>query len=242
MGLYEQIKTVAKDKGYSINRLEKELGFARSSISKFNKNIPSTEKIIQIADKLNVPVTYLMDMPTGVCLECGLSYDPSYPDDVKYHETEHAAWKKASEKYGKLYCYHPERERIKAENRAISHDTSRTIEERCAAQLTVLRCLFSRSVLANNFDLKHVSFDEYVSMMLGNESYRKYNLENDIYNVLVKKYGISPGIPSGTVYHISPTESTNTTMAAHLDGKDFTEEQWNRIESFAKFIKQEDSK
>lgn len=56
MGLYEQIKTVAKDKGYSINRLEKELGFARSSISKFNKNIPSTEKIIQIADKLNVPV------------------------------------------------------------------------------------------------------------------------------------------------------------------------------------------
>lgn len=32
------------------------------------------------------------------------------------------------------------------------------------------------------------------------------------------------------------------TIAAHLDGKDFTEEQWNRIESFAKFIKQEDEK
>ena len=30
------------------------------------------------------------------------------------------------------------------------------------------------------------------------------------------------------------------TIAAHLDGKDFTEEQWNRIESFAKFIKQEE--
>lgn len=33
-----------------------------------------------------------------------------------------------------------------------------------------------------------------------------------------------------------------TTMAAHLDGKDFTEEQWSRIESFAKFVKQEDEK
>ena len=39
MGLYEQIKEVATAKGYSINRLEKELGFPRSSISKYNKNI-----------------------------------------------------------------------------------------------------------------------------------------------------------------------------------------------------------
>lgn len=31
------------------------------------------------------------------------------------------------------------------------------------------------------------------------------------------------------------------TIAAHLDGKDFTEEQWNRIESFAKFIQQENN-
>lgn len=46
MGLYEQIKEVATAKGYSINRLEKELGFPRSSISKYNKNIPSMEKIL----------------------------------------------------------------------------------------------------------------------------------------------------------------------------------------------------
>lgn len=32
------------------------------------------------------------------------------------------------------------------------------------------------------------------------------------------------------------------TRAAHLEGKDFTEEQWSRIESFAKFIQKEDEK
>ena len=53
MGLYEQIKEVATAKGYSINRLEKELGFPRSSISKYNKNIPSMEKIQKIADFLH---------------------------------------------------------------------------------------------------------------------------------------------------------------------------------------------
>ncbi len=57
MGLYEQIKEISKNKGYSINRLEKELGFARSSISKFNKNIPSMEKVKQIADFLGVSIS-----------------------------------------------------------------------------------------------------------------------------------------------------------------------------------------
>lgn len=38
MGLYENVKEAANSKGYSINKLEKELGFARSYISKFNKS------------------------------------------------------------------------------------------------------------------------------------------------------------------------------------------------------------
>lgn len=54
MGLYERIKELASEKGYSINKLEKELGFARSSISKFNKNKPSMDKIKQIADFLDI--------------------------------------------------------------------------------------------------------------------------------------------------------------------------------------------
>lgn len=60
MGLYEQIRDIAKAKGYSINRLERELGFARSSINKFNTNTPSVDKISQIADFLGVSVEYLM--------------------------------------------------------------------------------------------------------------------------------------------------------------------------------------
>lgn len=60
MGLYENIRDIAKSKGYSVNRLEQELGFARSSINKFNKNTPSAEKIQQIADFLEVSLDFLM--------------------------------------------------------------------------------------------------------------------------------------------------------------------------------------
>ncbi len=60
MGLYENVKDAAKAKGYSINRLEQELGFARSYISKFKTITPSVDKIQKIADFLQVSSSYLM--------------------------------------------------------------------------------------------------------------------------------------------------------------------------------------
>ena len=60
MGLYENVKTAANAKGYSINRLEKELGFARSYIGKFKTITPSVDKIQKIADFLGVSTDYLM--------------------------------------------------------------------------------------------------------------------------------------------------------------------------------------
>lgn len=60
MGLYENIREAAKEKGYSINRLEKELGFARSYIGKFKTITPSIDKIQKIAVFLGVTTDYLM--------------------------------------------------------------------------------------------------------------------------------------------------------------------------------------
>ena len=60
MGLYENVKEAARLKGYSINRLEKELGFARSYISKFKTITPSADKLQKIADFLVVSAEYLM--------------------------------------------------------------------------------------------------------------------------------------------------------------------------------------
>lgn len=41
---------------------------------------------------------------------------------------------------------------------------------------------------------------------------------------------------------IEPKSSQHHTRAAHFDGTEYTEEQLDRIEAFAKFIKQEDDK
>jgi len=60
MDLYERIKLAAKEKNTSINSLEKELGFARSSISKFKVNTPSADKVMMIANSLDVSLDYLI--------------------------------------------------------------------------------------------------------------------------------------------------------------------------------------
>lgn len=60
MGLYENIKSAAEEKGYSINRLEQEMKLPRSSIGKYNKNSPSVERISQISEFLEVPLSRLV--------------------------------------------------------------------------------------------------------------------------------------------------------------------------------------
>lgn len=65
MGLYEQIKECAAKRGYSVNKLEQELGLPRSSLSKYNKSSPSLDKIIQIADFLGMSVSELIGEDVG---------------------------------------------------------------------------------------------------------------------------------------------------------------------------------
>lgn len=60
MGIYENIKEACKINRKSINQLEKELGFARSSISKFKNNSPSIEKVTLIANHLGVSIDSLI--------------------------------------------------------------------------------------------------------------------------------------------------------------------------------------
>lgn len=61
MGLYENVKKAAKEKGISVMELEESLGFARSSIYKWNKNIPGVDKVKAVAEKLEKPIEYFLE-------------------------------------------------------------------------------------------------------------------------------------------------------------------------------------
>ena len=60
MGIYDNIRLLCRDKGRKISELETELGFPRSSIAKWNENIPSVLKVKKVADYFGVTMEELL--------------------------------------------------------------------------------------------------------------------------------------------------------------------------------------
>ena len=76
MTKYERIKALCKDRGVTITGLEKELGFARGSLSKIDKNKPSYERLAKLANYFGVPIDYFSDdVPTSGQDESYYLYD-----------------------------------------------------------------------------------------------------------------------------------------------------------------------
>lgn len=61
MSIYANVKKACRENQISISELEDSLGFARSSIYKWDKHKPSVEKLKSVADKLNKPMEYFLD-------------------------------------------------------------------------------------------------------------------------------------------------------------------------------------
>lgn len=61
MLLYDNIKKICENQGISISELEKNLGFSRSYICKWNENEPGVRKVQKVADFLGVPIEELLE-------------------------------------------------------------------------------------------------------------------------------------------------------------------------------------
>lgn len=60
MEISERVKKLAKNKGLTISKLEKELAFGNGTIRNWDKNSPSIDKIQKVADYFNVSTDYLL--------------------------------------------------------------------------------------------------------------------------------------------------------------------------------------
>lgn len=58
---YQRIKNLAESRGYKITEVERKCGFGRSSIIKWDKNIPSIDKVEKVADLFGVSIDYLVE-------------------------------------------------------------------------------------------------------------------------------------------------------------------------------------
>ena len=60
MSIVERIKVRCKEKGTSMNALEKELGFGNGSIRLWDKKEPGSQKVILVAERLDLSLDWLL--------------------------------------------------------------------------------------------------------------------------------------------------------------------------------------
>ena len=61
MGIYDKIKRLCKEKGVSVSAVERELGFARGSLCKIDKNKPSGDRITKLANYFGKPLDFFVE-------------------------------------------------------------------------------------------------------------------------------------------------------------------------------------
>lgn len=61
MTVYSAIKMIAKTRGVSIYRIERDLSFNTGLISKWNRSIPAAGKLQLVADYLGVTSAYILN-------------------------------------------------------------------------------------------------------------------------------------------------------------------------------------
>ena len=84
MGIYDKIKMLCKERGVSVSGVERELGFARGSLCKIDKNKPSGDRIRKLANYFGVPLDYFVEDVKVQTSGHPEWYD--YPKTTKYME------------------------------------------------------------------------------------------------------------------------------------------------------------
>ena len=84
--MLDKIKALCKEKKTSISKLEKQLGFGNGVIGRWDKSVPSYERLAAVANALDVPVSYL----TGETDDpgAGIKKDPITKDGAVSQEKQ----------------------------------------------------------------------------------------------------------------------------------------------------------
>lgn len=191
MTLKDRIKLLCKIHGTSMNKIEKELGFASGYISKLGNSKPNSEYMKRIAERFSVTVDFLLgNTDISVCSVCGFGNNPISEESRKEHEEFHNRFLKAKEKYPFLMPY-AEADNVKNKCILSLKNNMLDLAEKLENYEQYLQAQFSMEILKREYDLKSIEYDDF-----GTSYTMSLNLENnpsfskDFVNSVFEKYNV----------------------------------------------------
>lgn len=188
MTLKERIKALADENGISLPSLESELGFGNSTIVKWDKSTPKSDKLEKVAAYFNVTTDFLLGRCDYVhCSECGFFFNPINKQEHDYHIKYHSQWEGAVKDYGFCWGYIKSDEVEIISKRILSDDESST-EQKLSAAENILKAHFSNELRKHNFNYPF-DFNKFASIELGHDVIKDL-FHDEIFYLLADKYGI----------------------------------------------------
>jgi transcriptional regulator with XRE-family HTH domain len=191
MTLKDKIKLLCKIHGTSMNKIEKELGFASGYISKLGNSKPNSEYMNRIAERFSVTTDFLLgNTDISVCSICGFGNNPISESSRKEHEEFHNRFLLAKEKYPFLMPY-AEADSMKNKCIISLKNKSLDLTEKIDTYEKYLQAQFSIEFLKQEYDMSKISYDDF-----GTSYTRSLNLESnlsfskDFVNAVFEKYHV----------------------------------------------------
>ncbi len=246
MTFSEILRQLMKNGNITPYRLSKDLNVHQTTIKNWlDGQTPGPENIQKIATRFDVSIDFMLGLEELMtCKECGLLYDPLDQGDSADHQQFHTKKIHAIEKFGKLFDY-KERQLIKRKAERFLQISSVAADLRAISCIRYFRALFSESIEFNHFSLDHPSFDRYVSMLLF-QKYWEHFLGDDLYPLLLSKYGKQPGLAEGELHfavndkHKAHSENKLKSISI-LEQSAITPELDSQIESFISYLLSQNS-
>ncbi|WP_324824994.1 helix-turn-helix domain-containing protein [Sinanaerobacter sp. ZZT-01] len=241
MTFSEILRRLMKNGNITPYRLSKDLNVHQTTIKNWlDGQTPGPENIQKIANRFHVSIDFMLGLEDLMtCKDCGLLYDPLDAGDSEDHNEFHQKKLNAMHKFGELYDY-KERELIKRKTKRILEDSTIPADFKIDFCIPYFKSYFSESIEINQFDLNHVSFHTYLSMLLFQKHWKQY-LGDPLYHLMVSKYGKQPGITEGEFYYNATAkqaqgEQHKLQSISILEQSDITADQDRQIGDFISYL------
>lgn len=203
------------------SKVAMEIGVSKSAVTRWKcGSLPSDATLQKIAKYFNISISELIGIETNslynkpfTCSICGMEYNAYDEESILEHSEHHIKFTLAKKKFHYCYPYVVEEE-MKAKGRIVINDAHKHTDcELHEAFHNIYKALFSRSLSACDYNLNHVDYDKYVSMLLSHTNQKKSVLNKLPYEMqqsILNHYGQTPGvIPEGQTYYNVNINYTN---------------------------------
>lgn len=192
----EVLRYLRKQKKLSQLDLAKIFNVAQNTVSQWEngERKPDLDILVKLAQFFNVTTDYLLGKSFHPLeCECGFRFTAEGDDNSPEHKADHNRYMLFKKRFGFFTLETAELQQNY--HKAVDLSKDLTESERIKFIEHSFQRYFTSSAFKSNWD-NHPNFSDYCAMLL-NQEYYKNNIPKKIYQVLVSKYGVKPGLPEG---------------------------------------------